>query len=394
LTITGYSRNVFSVSWTAPPEPVTSYIIKYKRDVDTIWTSIINITTTNRSLSSLTANTTYNIIVNSVNAIGTSLDSTQINPKTLNGTFSITQVSSSILPSNAYSCFISADTIFYSVGYNDNSNINLKKSTDYGSTWTSLSAPSTGFINRGSIVENNNVIYLGSNGNGIIRFNESWSTTLTNTSGMSIGSKNMVISKSKTIQRFFSSSNGQYFIINTPHTSNQVKQFSNANVPTNSLSSCGTDDLSTVYVGSTTGLIHKVSINWGNTNASTSLSCTAGIRLNSSDTTFIRGLACSSNGTIVYACTGNNKIYKSTNSGSSFSELANSPFGGHRSLACSSDGNVVVVCRFNQAIHISDNGGVNWTSGTIIKDWTSVDISSDGTKLIAGENFIWVGTVS
>ena len=38
--------------WIAPPELVTLYTLKYKSSVDTKWTSITNITTTNRSLSS------------------------------------------------------------------------------------------------------------------------------------------------------------------------------------------------------------------------------------------------------------------------------------------------------------------------------------------------------
>jgi hypothetical protein len=276
-----------------------------------------------------------------------------------------------------------------------------KKSTDYGLTWSSLLVPSN-IDNRRGIVANNNVIYLGTNQKGLLRFNESWSAPLTNTSSLSIGAKNMVISESGTIQRFFSSTRGQSFIINTPHTSDEVRIFSGSNIPVNSICSCGTDNLSTVYVGSSTGHVHKVTISWGDTNNTTSLSCSTGIKINTSDSNSVKGMACSSNGIIVYACTGIGRIYKSTNSGVSFSQLGNSPSNPGPStttsqwqdLACSSDGNVVVACVYSKNIHISDNGGESWSnvvnsSGTpTTSNWGSIDISRDGTKLMAAQNGI------
>lgn len=135
----------------------------------------------------------------------------------------------------------------------------------------------------------------------------------------------------------------------------------------------------------------------------TTLSCDTGYQLSSSS--HVRGLACSSNGTIVHACIGTGKIYKSIDSGNTFSELTNSPNVTNaniwRSMSCSSDGSIVVACKSTGFISVSTNSGITWISGVsgvpgtaVSKGWNSVSMSDDGTKLLAGESFVWTGAIS
>lgn len=315
---------------------------------------------------------------------------------TLDSNFTMTQVATSSLGQILYAGCIDTDSKFYSIGYTDGSSNFLKTSTDNGINWTSLG--NTTFVNRAGIIAHKNVIYIGSNGGGIRRSTNTgvnWSSTFA--LSISIGAKNMIISKT-TQERFFSSTNGQSFILQTPYSATNVKQVTSStvsNVPANSIACCGTDDLSTVYVGSTGG-VNKVIITWGADNTNTSFTCSTIVSIVSGQQ--VRGLACSSNGTIVYACGQTGQIYKSINSGISFSVLSNSTnvtdTNTWRSMACSANGVVVVACRNIGVIYLSIDGGITWTNDTNSKAWNSVDISRDGTKLIAGELFYWTGTVT
>lgn len=396
LIVTNLTRNSLRVSWTAPPETFTSYTLKYKRSIDSIWISITNITTTNQTLSSLTANTTYNIIVNAVNSFGSSPDSTQINSTTTNGVITLTTVSNTIISApDDYNGYVDVNSNFYSVGFNDIAN--LKKYN--GTSWNAF--PLSGVSNVWSIVSNGGVTYIGSEYLGIKNIfdtSSNWSNLMTNSTSNFFGRENMIISKTAN-QRFFAASkSATSFFINTPHTSNALKIFSGGNIPISSVSCCGSDDLSTVYVGSYEGKVHKVTITWGTTNNLTSLICDAGITINTSQLTDINGLACSSDGTIIYASPKGGKIYKSTNSGASFSILNNSPNADATSsfwasMQCSSNGDVIVACRRQNYIYMSSDGGVTWTNNSIYDNWKFVDISRDATKILCAGNSYYTGTI-
>lgn len=279
--------------------------------------------------------------------------------------------------------------------YNDSSN-KLYKSINGGTNFTLITTLYT--EHRRAIVANGTTLYIGGALNrDIIKSTDSGSNWV-KVGTSYISQKSMLISK--TSERFFSSSDGTSFHINTPHTNNTLLNVSGGNIPISSQNCCGNSDLTRVYVGSNTGKVHTVTITWGPTNATTSISCDVGVILNTSDTGYIKGLACSSNGTIVYACTATGKIYKSTNSGTSFNVLSNSSTTSTgntwNTMACSLDGNTVVAARSGGLIYLSTNGGETWTTGNSISGtWWWIDIF--GTKLVAGgggaTRKYWVGNI-
>jgi photosystem II stability/assembly factor-like uncharacterized protein len=319
-------------------------------------------------------------------------------PPLYNFTISKTSFNTS---SNTYSGFVETNNIFYVLhsGNSSWSSNNLFKTVNGGINFSTVN---TSLIKHArGVVSNINVIYVGSgNNNTLIMSTDSginWTTLLESTN---ISPSSMLISNNN----FFSSTDGRSFIINAAH-SNNVRAINNTivtNVPSHSRCCCGTSNLSTIYVGSNLGKVHKVTITWGSTNSTTSLSCTGGVTINSSNLGYVM-VACSSDGTIVYACTGTGRIYKSTNSGNSFSELANSlnvtDTNHWNTMACSSNGNVVVAARMGGFIHLSTDGGTTWSTGNSVSGfWWWVGVSSDGTKLFAGgggsTGCFWTGTIN
>jgi hypothetical protein len=314
--------------------------------------------------------------------------------KTVKKSFKISKVIND--NATAYSGFIESNTIIYA-GKNTDIIPSTSKSTDGGVIFSVVNAnPPT---HQRAIVANGTVIYLGgtNNQNLMISTNSGSSWTILMSQIMST-QKGALISKT-TDQRFVCATDGGSVVIHTPYSNITTRTLSGSNIPTHSRNCCGVDNLSTVYIGSSVGKVHKLSITWSALHLTT-FSCDAGTTINTSDTGYITGIACSSDGTIVYACTATGKIYKSTNSGVNYSVLTNSPTAttGNvwSSMACSSNGNVVVVARTIGLIYLSTDGGNTWISGNSVSgSWHWIDVSSDGTKVAAGGSgttgSFWVG---
>ncbi len=295
-----------------------------------------------------------------------------------------------------YSGFIESNTIIYA-GKNTDIIPSTSKSTDGGVIFSVVN-PNPPMHQR-AIVANGPVIYLGGTNNQklMISINggSTWTTLMTSIMSTQKGA---LISKT-TDQRFVCATDGGSVVIHTPYSNITTRTLSGSNIPTHSRNCCGVDNLSTVYIGSSVGKVHKLSITWSTLN-STTFSCDAGTTINTSDGGYISGIACSSDGTIVYACAATGKIYKSTDSGVNYSVLINSPtaIAGNvwNSIACSSDGNVVVAARMIGLIYLSTDGGNTWISGNSVSgSWWWIDVSSDGTKVAAGGSgatgSFWVG---
>lgn len=325
--------------------------------------------------------------------------------------FTLTQITQA---SNiVHSSFIdSANNIMYCVGYNS---FAIKSEND-GANWNTMTTPPTTRIQ--SVASDASAIILGSNG-GSFNLAKSFDGGITwtnsylgrvpfesiNSASFSFGPDNMLMSQN----RFFTSSNGDGFAFATSY--NEAPRIAIAditsttlqvpNVPYNSFNSCGNNDLSRIYVGSNVGKIHIVTINWGIDIPSTIISCDAGQLLNPPSTSSVRGLACSSDGSIVYACLQQGKIYKSIDSGLTFTILTNSPEVPNndtkmwRSLSCSSDGSVIIVCRYNEKNYISGDGGISWVSNSLSKTWIHVSLNNDGSKFMScTETAAYFGNIS
>jgi hypothetical protein len=97
------------------------------------------------------------------------------------------------------------------------------------------------------------------------------------------------------------------------------------------------------------------------------------------------GMDCSSNGSIIHACTYGNYIYTSTDSGTSWTIRTNSGIRNWITARCSSDGTIVYACVENGNIFRSSNSGSTWTNLTTAGtgSWYGLACSSDGTKVAA-----------
>lgn len=123
--------------------------------------------------------------------------------------------------------------------------------------------------------------------------------------------------------------------------------------------------------------------------------------------TAIIGVCCSSDGSIIYASDGASAakdIFKSTNGGSSWSNLTNGGTGSGQALtrmSCSDDGSVILGCASNGHTMLSTNSGSTWTDLFATLGSTSTQysprVSSDGTNgaiysstAAAGSKGVWV----
>lgn len=106
-------------------------------------------------------------------------------------------------------------------------------------------------------------------------------------------------------------------------------------------------------------------------------------------------VASSADGTRLVACTEEGFVYRSANSGQSWTRLIPDPVLGTSAnfgaIACSADGNRWILgsgaglLDFGTAgaIYASTDSGLSWTKGSLIRNWTAVAMSSDGAKAVA-----------
>lgn len=107
-----------------------------------------------------------------------------------------------------------------------------------------------------------------------------------------------------------------------------------------------------------------------------------------------KGAACSNDGTIIYVCaTNGSHIYKSTDSGVTWSEMTTSLGTRYwQDIACSPDGSIVGAVTSSPAgkkgFYKSINGGSTWTVSSFVGDsnYTAVGLSADGSKAVVSVN--------
>ena len=101
---------------------------------------------------------------------------------------------------------------------------------------------------------------------------------------------------------------------------------------------------------------------------------------------------CSEDGSIQLAAISDNDLYKSTNSGTNWTQISNSNLTtdlDYRSVAMSSDGSIQLAGTNGNGVYISTYSGTSWTQisdGNLSTDniYTSVAMSSDGNTQLAG----------
>ena len=109
-------------------------------------------------------------------------------------------------------------------------------------------------------------------------------------------------------------------------------------------------------------------------------------------------VATSGDGSIVYATVSNGGIYKSVDGGSNWSVLTNASTRAWLSLATNLDGSIIAAGVTSGSIWSSIDGGASWVEQTSIgvtRTWTSLDLTDDGTTIVASGGSgggIWRGT--
>ena len=101
------------------------------------------------------------------------------------------------------------------------------------------------------------------------------------------------------------------------------------------------------------------------------------------------GLACSSDGIIAYIVNDGGYIYKSTNTGVSWTAFTTMEIKRWKAICCSSDGQTVSVCSYGDGIYRSINGGNNWDliDNTLGRNYKSICCTRDGTTTFVAVNF-------
>jgi len=79
-------------------------------------------------------------------------------------------------------------------------------------------------------------------------------------------------------------------------------------------------------------------------------------------------------------------LYRSADSGATWSTLGSAGLGRWRAVASSTDGTKLVAAYWGGQIYTSVNSGTTWTARASAHNWMSVASSADGTKLIAVED--------
>ena len=105
--------------------------------------------------------------------------------------------------------------------------------------------------------------------------------------------------------------------------------------------------------------------------------------ISTSDSNSTTSIAISPNGTNIIVCHEiNGYIYISNNSGDTWRK-ANTPARNWSGVALSADGTELVACAIDNYIYRSKDSGITWSTNTISANWTGVASSTDGTRLAA-----------
>jgi len=106
----------------------------------------------------------------------------------------------------------------------------------------------------------------------------------------------------------------------------------------------------------------------------------------------IFGVCCSWDGSIVYI-NGGGYVHKSTNYGSTFTQIASGLDGSCRATCCSSDGVYVYIAVFNNYVYYSSNSGASFTAASTNTSLIVIKCSPDGKYLVGspimGNLYTW-----
>ena len=107
---------------------------------------------------------------------------------------------------------------------------------------------------------------------------------------------------------------------------------------------------------------------------------------------FWLNISCNQDASILLACDNSGYLYKSTNSGSNFTQLTSSGSRLWYYCCMSANGTLMAAVVKPGYIYISSNSGTNWTEVTSVgsRNWNCISCSSDGTKIIATNNITTV----
>ena len=100
-------------------------------------------------------------------------------------------------------------------------------------------------------------------------------------------------------------------------------------------------------------------------------------------------IAMSSDGNTIIGADYSGSIYKSTNGGSSWTQLTNAPDVDWSCLAMSSDASILIAGINGGYIYTSTDSGTSWTmrTGSGSRTWSSIACSSDGTKIAGAAGY-------
>jgi hypothetical protein len=96
-------------------------------------------------------------------------------------------------------------------------------------------------------------------------------------------------------------------------------------------------------------------------------------------------MAMSGNGQIIYVTNRNGSIWKSTDTGATWSSLPSAGTRSWATVSTSQDGSIVVAAVATGFIYVSNDSGATWSerSAAGSRSWRTVTVSSDGTKIRA-----------
>jgi hypothetical protein len=376
------TKTSVALVWNSPSytgnSAIISYDVQYSSDNGSTWFSS-STNTTSTIINNLISNTTYLFQIRANNGDGSGNWSSSMSCRVgiINGaSFSETLMYCNCSYANEFGHI-------YMTNYGNK----VYKSINYGISFDViiLNILVDGyflyFTNNSAITSIGNKVVVASNGYGTVKSSDGGSTwTFNGNYGISVGPGALLFNSTD----IFLTTNGQSYYKGL-FNSSPMTQIADPTIPTNTFVACGTSDLSTVYVGGN-GVIYKYSGIPSTTNLTSTIS-SAGL---GGTVSSIRGIACSTDGIIIYVCSNmNGNIYKSTNSGVSYNILSNSYAPNSNwgewwsSLDCSSDGSIVVASVYNKYIYYSINGGANWSNYSKVSQWSDVSIFKDGSKIIA-----------
>ena len=134
----------------------------------------------------------------------------------------------------------------------------------------------------------------------------------------------------------------------------------------------GSSDLGSLYIIREGGYIYK-SVD----NAATWIELTA------AGSREWQSVASSSNGQVIIASVYGGNVWKSTNGGTSWTQLSNIA-GTRMRLAISSNGSVLAAADYKGLFKVSSDGGATWDSDSTNRYWNAIAMNNDGSKIIAG----------